>query len=254
MDTPDLSAFGKFVPGFEFLQNLTRQAAGGAAPGVSSGLPGMPPLSHWVAPTFDVEELDKRIQDLRAVHFWLDQNAKALGATIQALEVQKMTLATLKGMNVSLQEVAESFKMPVAPVVPTPAATKTEPPVAARAAEPAKPEPTPDAGKPDDAPTVDPMNWWNALTQQFQAIASTAMQDMAEHANRAAEDVKQAVASTAAAASAPVKANSTQAARKPVAKKPAPAKSAAPKATAAPARPAAGAKVAAKKAPGRSPR
>ncbi len=250
MDTPDLSAFGKFVPGFEFLQNLTRQAAGGAAPGVSSGLPGMPPLSHWVAPTFDVEELDKRIQDLRAVHFWLDQNAKALGATIQALEVQKMTLATLKGMNVSLQEVAESFKMPVPPV-----ATPVEPVAPARAPEPAKPAPAPEAGaaagKPDDAPAVDPMNWWNALTQQFQAIASTAMQDMAEHANRAAEDVKQAVASTT---QKPPKATSTQAARKPVTKRPAPAKPAAPKATAAPARPAAGAKVAAKKAPSRSPR
>ena len=44
-----------------------------------------------------MEELDKRIDELKAVQFWLDQNAMALKATIQALEVQKMTLATLKG-------------------------------------------------------------------------------------------------------------------------------------------------------------
>jgi hypothetical protein len=238
MDTPDLSAFGKFVPGFEFLQNLTRQTAGGAAPGVSTGLPGMPPLSHWVAPTFDVEELDKRIQDLRAVHFWLDQNAKALGATIQALEVQKMTLATLKGMNVSLQEVAESFKMPVPPAAPA------GPPVTARAPEPATPEAAPDAGKADDAPAVDPMNWWNALTQQFQAIASTAMQDMAEHANRAAAEVKQAVANTAAA-SGPAKSGTartaTQTGKAAAVRKPTAAKTTA-------------AKPASKKAPSRSTR
>jgi len=109
MTSPDLNAFAKYIPGFEFLHNLTRQAAGTASSGEASPVPGMPSMSHWVAPTFDVEELDKRIQDLRAVHFWLDQNTKALAATIQALEVQKMTLATLKGMNVSLAEMAEAF-------------------------------------------------------------------------------------------------------------------------------------------------
>jgi hypothetical protein len=39
---------------------------------------------------------EKRIEELKAVHFWLEANSKALGATVQALEVQKMTLATLK--------------------------------------------------------------------------------------------------------------------------------------------------------------
>src|SRR5687768_17829542 len=75
--------FGKFVPGFDFLQNLAK--------GASQTLPQMPNLSNWVAPTLNLEELDKRIGELKAVHFWLDQNSKALGATIQALEVQKMT-------------------------------------------------------------------------------------------------------------------------------------------------------------------
>lgn len=163
MDNPDMAAFGKFVPGFEFLQNLARQATGGAAPGAQAGLAGMPPLNHWVAPTFDVDELDKRIQDLRAVHFWLDQNTKALSATIQALEVQRMTLATLKGMNMSLAEVAESMKMQPA----SEQSSASDPPAAA------------------PAPAVDPMQWWGALNQQFQTIAAGAVKEMTEQAQQA---------------------------------------------------------------------
>src|SRR6476661_5533813 len=98
--------FGKFVPGFDFLQNVAK--------GASHALPQMPNLSNWVAPTLNVDELEKRIGELRAVHFWLDQNSKALAATIQALEVQKMTLATLKGMNFNMSEVANAFTLKAA--------------------------------------------------------------------------------------------------------------------------------------------
>src|SRR3954466_1146396 len=101
--------FGKFVPGFDFLQNLAK--------GASQTLPQMPNLSNWVAPTLNLEELEKRIGELKAVHFWLDQNSKALGATIQALEVQKMTLATLKGMNFNMGDVANAFKLKAADTV-----------------------------------------------------------------------------------------------------------------------------------------
>ena len=85
-DSPN-SGFGKFVPGFDFLQNLAK--------GASQNIPQMPNLANWVAPSLNLEELEKRIEELKAVHFWLEQNSRALGATVQALEVQKMTLATL---------------------------------------------------------------------------------------------------------------------------------------------------------------
>lgn len=111
MSDADSSGFGKFIPGFEFMQNLARQASGGLAQGVQQAVPQLPNLGSWVAPTFNVEDLEKRIQELKAVHFWLDQNARALSATIQALEVQKMTLATLKGMNLSMGDVANALKM-----------------------------------------------------------------------------------------------------------------------------------------------
>lgn len=102
-DDKDAFGFGQFVPGFDFLQNLAKGSAG--------GMPQMPSLSSWVAPTLNVEELDKRIGELKAVQFWLEQNGRALQATIQALEVQKMTLATLQGMNFSLGDLAESLQV-----------------------------------------------------------------------------------------------------------------------------------------------
>src|SRR3989344_95899 len=101
--------FGKLVPGFDFLQSLAK--------GASSSIPQLPNLSNWVAPTISVEELEKRIDELKPVQFWLEQNSRALAATIQALEVQKMTLATLKGMNFSMGDVANAFKLKTADTV-----------------------------------------------------------------------------------------------------------------------------------------
>ncbi|MEO7391687.1 MAG: PhaM family polyhydroxyalkanoate granule multifunctional regulatory protein [Ramlibacter sp.] len=173
--------FGKFVPGFDFLQNLAK--------GASQTLPQMPNLSNWVAPTLNLEELEKRIGELKAVHFWLDQNSKALGATIQALEVQKMTLATLKGMNFNMGDVANALKLKAADtlfsgvqkVSETAAGTaRTISNSAAGAA--AKRKSTRIRGKAATAPAtgvVDPMQWWGALTQQFQQIAASAMKDAA---------------------------------------------------------------------------
>ena len=105
MSDPSAFGFGKFVPGFDFLQNLGQAAN----PGAKGSPQGMPNMASWVAPTLSVEELDKRIQELKTVQFWLEQNTNALKATIQALEVQKMTLSTLQGMNVNMTESNVTF-------------------------------------------------------------------------------------------------------------------------------------------------
>lgn len=192
MDKTDFSAFGQYIPGFDFLQTLARQASG-VKPDLQPAAGVMSSLGHWVAPTFSVEEIEKRIHDLRAVEFWLDQNSKALAATIQALEVQKMTLATLENMNLSLKDVAESFKIKPETVQAQAA------PRAAKAAEPPVQETEPSA--PTESKTgVDPMQWWNSLTEQFTTIASSAVQDMAGQAAKAAEQVAQTVQASAEAA------------------------------------------------------
>jgi len=56
------------------------------------------PLPGMVAPTLDIDELDKRIGDLRTVEHWLKMNLNMLQATVQGLEVQRSTLAALKAM------------------------------------------------------------------------------------------------------------------------------------------------------------
>ena len=183
-DNSAFSAFGKFVPGFDFLQNLATQAAGSAA----DKIPQLPNLGSWVAPTLNVEELDKRIGELKSVQFWLDQNATALKATIQALEVQKMTLATLKGMNFSMGDVANAFKLKVADTVAggvqgmadkakTFAGLEIPATNFGTQSAPAEPEAK---IEPAAAGVVDPMQWWGALTQQFQTIAADAMKDAAK--------------------------------------------------------------------------
>ena len=201
--------FGKFVPGFDFLQSLAK--------GASSSIPQLPNLSNWVAPTISVEELEKRIDELKAVQFWLEQNSRALAATIQALEVQKMTLATLKGMNFSMGDVANAFKLKTADTVmsgvqkaagtvggaaeavagaaarvagrpagaqdgddhPADEEQNTAAPKA-RAAKAGKTAPKSQAAGAVDPAVVDPLQWWGALTSQFQQIAANAMKDAAK--------------------------------------------------------------------------
>ena len=177
------AGFGKFVPGFDFLQNLAK--------GASNSIPQMPNLANWVAPTLNVEELEKRIDELKAVHFWLEQNSKALGATIQALEVQKMTLATLKGMNFNMGDVANALKLKAADsvasgvqrVTDTAASTaKTISSVASGAGAMAKSVGKGAATKKSAGSVsalVDPLQLWGALTQQFQQIAAGAMKEAA---------------------------------------------------------------------------
>ena len=180
----DTSAFGfgQFVPGFDFLQNLSKNAAQ-AQPSAASGMPGM---GSWVAPTLSIEDIDKRIQELKSVLFWLEQNTTALQATIQAMEVQKMTLSTLQTMNVSMADLAKSFTVKAPATEPQAAAPQPFAPKAAPVPEPVQPESVqsepPSSDAPSAKPAVDPMQWWGALTQQFQNIAAAAVKDVAAEA------------------------------------------------------------------------
>jgi len=169
--TDSTAAFTKMVPGFDFLQGLVNNA--GAA---------LPSVGQWIAPTLNPDELEKRIEELRTVQFWLEQNARMLGATIQALEVQRMTLSTLRTMNLSVGELRDSMTLRV-PESVSPPATEAQ-----GAAVRKGPRKTDRSTRTDNAagvaPTgiVDPMQWWGALTKQFTQLAATAMRDSASDA------------------------------------------------------------------------
>ena len=167
----------KMVPGFEFLQNLMK--------GAGAALPGVQGFGQWIAPTLDPEELEKRIQELKTVQFWLEQNARLLGTTIQALEVQRMTLSTLQTMNLPMADLRNALKarMPEAAPPPAFAYAPTPAPAPVAAAEPeAKPLPREKAAAAPAA--IDPMQWWGALTQQFTEIAAKAVKDTSADAAR----------------------------------------------------------------------
>jgi hypothetical protein len=201
--------FGKFVPGYDFLQSIAK--------GASGGIPQMPNLGNWVAPTLNVEELDKRIEELKGVHFWLEQNSRALGATIQALEVQKMTLNTLKGMNFNIGDVANALKLKAADSVYSGVQRVSE-----RAANTAKTiadaanskeKTTKTRKSPSAASTmaglVDPLQLWGSLTQQFQHIAANALKEASAKTaadvtkNMAAGLAKEALKTATGSAAAP---------------------------------------------------
>lgn len=156
---PGPTDFAKMVPGFDFLQGLMK--------GAGTGLPN---IGQWIAPTLDPDELDKRIEQLKTVQFWLEQNAKLLAATIQALEVQRMTLATLKNLNLPVADLQQSM------AITPPAAAPAPEPAPEPNARPARKSAAKKAAAPA-APGVDPMQWWGALTQQFTELAANALKD-----------------------------------------------------------------------------
>ncbi len=170
----------------------------------SMGVPGL------ATPTLSVDELDKKINELKAVEGWLSMNSTMLRSSIQALEVQRGTIATLKSMGQSLADsmqqkpgkpekslydanpYAAAFfsqfdparmtpKPPAATSVPKPPEVKPELKPEARVE--ARPEPKPaeeGAPKPDlaaaaAAQMANPAIWWNMLQDQFKQAVTTAM-------------------------------------------------------------------------------
>ena len=54
------------------------------------------PIPGMAVPTFDPQEVEKRIAELRSVEAWLNMNLNMLRYSIQALEVQRAALQAMK--------------------------------------------------------------------------------------------------------------------------------------------------------------
>ena len=165
----------------------------------SMGVPGL------ASPTLSLDELDKKINDLKAVESWLNLNGAMLRSSIQALEVQRGTIATLKSMGQSLADSMqqkpgrpekslfeanpyaaaffnhlEPAKVTPKPPPPSPAPkaeAKPQPKVEQKA-EPRQAEdahPKPDLAAAAAAQMANPAIWWNMLQEQFKQAVSTAM-------------------------------------------------------------------------------
>ncbi|WP_175927930.1 MULTISPECIES: PhaM family polyhydroxyalkanoate granule multifunctional regulatory protein [unclassified Burkholderia] len=203
---------------------------GGMAPfpGATHGLPpSLSSMSDMMAPLTNVEELDKRITDLRAVEQWLKLNLGMLQSAIQALEVQRATLATLRAFGAFAQSsmaAAEDAAVAAAQAAKPASASAGEAAPAPDAAASATDAP---AGDPAQQP-FDPAGWWNLLQTQFNQLASLAMAQpgMQPAAPGAAPP-------EAAAAPEPAAKPAAAAPRRPAAKRAKPSGSAAARAAAA---------------------
>ena len=146
-------------------------------------------LSSPFTPTLSVEELDKRIADLRAVEQWLALNQSMLRHTIQGLEIQRGTLAAVKNLSDSFgriawppgEETAEALaRFAAATVLPPqaePAGADTEP-----AGDAVQAAPDTAAADGSAAPALppwgsgmDPLAWWKVLHGNFEQIARMAV-------------------------------------------------------------------------------
>lgn len=156
----------------EFVKNLWGSMN---IPGV--GMPGM------TGSSLSVDDLDKKIADLKAVESWLNLNLGMLRGTIQALEVQRGTLATLKAMGDSMAQAMQragsdpAMAAPFTQFFAQAAGNPTPPP-------PPAPEPKADASSAQAesagqsaASSAMPaaVAWWNLLQDQFRQAVSSAM-------------------------------------------------------------------------------
>ena len=191
--------FGNMMPGFDFLKQMASKSP--------ASNPFMPNAGSWITPTLSVEELDKRINELKTVKMWLENNARLIDATVQAMQVQKMTLATLKTMNVNLADISSSFTGGGTSAGSRSSAksstsrnktefdlgqkpqttSKTAAPKSAATKSAAAAEPEGNALAMQNA-----MQFWNGLTQQFGQITEQVMQDSQAAAAKLAKTSKTA--------------------------------------------------------------
>ncbi len=191
--------------GLGFFQDWIK-AAGSALPNLQGATGAATSgMSAWTMPTLDPAELEKRIQDLKTVQFWLEQNARMIAMTIQGLEVQRMTLSTLKGMNVSMDALRDSLKARAqAPAASPPPTAAPEPTRSGSDDAPADATQAGAAGQ-DSPELINPIRWWDTLTQQFTHLASQAAQTVGDSVGESMDMIKQAQAQAAEFAAAPAK-------------------------------------------------
>jgi hypothetical protein len=170
---PNFSGMGAMTDTLDFVKNLWggMGVPGMNAQGKGMGIPGM------IMPSLSVEEINKQISDLKAVESWLTLNMNMLRSTIQALEVQSATIATLQSMSASFSAAVKPSPTSNPPsAAPTAAKDAAKP--AAPAAEPPK-SATEAAGSTKtvdaDAPLGNPAMWWNMLQDQFNQAVNTAL-------------------------------------------------------------------------------
>ncbi len=228
---------------------MMRQAwAGLTGPGgLASSLPMAPPMN--------LEDLDRRIAELRSVENWLRMNLSMLSSTIQGMEVQRSTISTLRAfvdsasrmdMGATPEAGAPSPLEVALGLKPAPKTAASAPSANAAAANEkenagaqsgAKAQGEDTATGPESAAAMSEQMgaaaqsaskaWWELLQQQFNQIAAATAASMPASASGAATSGKSEPAHPNASAETPAKPGKPAAKPAATARKPAAAKKAA---------------------------
>lgn len=177
----DMPSMGAMADTLEFVKNLW---GGMGLPGMNMSGMSMPGM---VIPTLSVDEIQKKVSDLKAVETWLELNMNMLRSTIQALEVQAATIATLQSMGDALSATMKSAGATASAGERRQNGQQKPAAAASSSASSSKPgqktsgapEPTSrdeaDASSLMTAPLVNAAAWWNLLQSQFNQAMSNAM-------------------------------------------------------------------------------
>jgi len=166
-----------------------------------------------MTPTIDIEEIDRRLQDLNTISQWLSLNQNMLQSTIQTLQVQRATLAAIQSFGAAAENKGDSDA--VSPLDVMQAFTKMFAPAGEpESAGPAESTGQTQSGQTDKAPgmaggtgmAADPQQWWAMLQNQFAQVANVALSTQKAAAKAAASSSRKASAKT----------TKSKAARKPV--------------------------------------
>lgn len=202
---PNIPGMGAMTDTLDFVKNLwgSMGIPGMSMPGLSGmNVPGM------VMPTLSVEEINKKISDLKAVESWLGLNMNMLRGTIQALEVQAATISTLQTMG-------ESFTASMTPGAPEKSSATAGGSAGSfngasgtHGAEKLHGAPEPTSRDETDAanltaPLVNAAAWWNMLQDQFKQAVSSAMTEVPGTMVPAADKPKANTARPKAASDSP---------------------------------------------------
>lgn len=114
---------------------------------LGSAMPGMNSFNAT-----DLKELDKRIQELKAVEQWLSLNLNLLKTTIQGLEVQRGTVAAIQSFTESMTKGSNEAASPTAFSSP----------------------PKPESASSNSAANEQAAYWWESMQQQFSQMMQAA--------------------------------------------------------------------------------
>ena len=212
---------------------MMRQAFAGLAStgGFSSGMP--------MAPSMNPEDLEKRISELKTVENWLKLNLSMLSSTIQGMEVQLATIATLRSFAASVSQTQQTTgadtptalevmlglrpqtrtsqsetKQETPPEKPQPPAQEPEESATVKAAAPQATGATQDESS--NVPAA-AKAWWDMLQNQFGQVAAATAATLKQSVEKSAP--KNAATKTTTTSRAVKKTATGPARKKPTTKK-----------------------------------